>query len=106
MHSLNKLAATAALALAALALAPAASAGDVKMIAQVAAVELAADGTSALVTVKNVKGGAEVKLTVKDAATLDKLAAKSIAPGDQVRLSYDDSGGANLTKTFKKAEGC
>ena len=105
MSRLNKFAA-ATLALAAFALTPAASAADVRMIAQVAAVELAPDGKSALVTVKNVKGGGEVKLTVKDAPTLDKLAAKSIAPGDQVRLSYDDGGGANLVKTFKKAEGC
>ncbi len=36
----------------------------------------------------------------------DKMAAKAIAPGDQVRLSYDDAGGGNLSKTFKKAEGC
>lgn len=106
MRTLNQLAAAAALALAAFALAPAASAADVKMIAQVSAVKMAADGKSALVTVKNTKGGAEVTLTVKDPATLDKLAAKSIAPGDQVRLSYDDSGGANLAKTLKKAEGC
>lgn len=99
-----KLAAAAALALAALA--PAASAADVKMIAQVSAVKLAADGKWAVVTVKNTKGGAEVAVKVTDQPTLDKLAAKSIAPGDQVRLSYDDSGGANLAKTLKKAEGC
>lgn len=106
MRTLSKLAAAAALALSVVAMAPVASAADVKMIAQVTAIDMAADGKSALVTVKNTKGGTEVKVTVTDKATLDKMAAKAIAPGDQVRLSYDDAGGGNLSKTFKKAEGC
>jgi hypothetical protein len=106
MRKLSKLAAAAALALSVVVLAPSASAADVKMIAHVTAITVAADGKSALVTVKNTKGGGEVKVTVTDPATLDKFAAKAIAPGDQVRLSYDDAGGGNLSKTFKKAEGC
>lgn len=98
---------TAALALCAALLAPAAAlAADVKMIAQVTAIKVAVDGKSALVTVTNTKDGRAVSVTVTDRATLDKFAAKGIATGDQVRLSYDDVGGANLSKTFKKAEGC
>ena len=87
MRTLSKLAAATALALSMVALAPVASAADVKMIAQVAAIDMAADGKSALVTVKNAKGGAEVKVTVTDKATLEKMGAKAITPGDQVRLS-------------------
>lgn len=106
MRTPCRLAATAAVALFVAGLAPATLAADVKMIAQVASVKLAADGKSAAVTVKNAKGGAEVTVTVTDQPTLDKLASKSITTGDQVRLSYDDSGAANLAKTLKKAEGC
>ena len=61
MRTLSKLAAAAAMALSVVALAPVALAADVKMIAQVTAIDMAADGKSALVTVKNTKGGAEVK---------------------------------------------
>ena len=102
----SKLAAAAALALSVVAFSPVATAADVKMIAHVTAVDMAADGKSAHVKVKNSKGGGDVTVTVTDKATLDKLAAKAIGPGDQVRLSYDDAGGGNLSKTFKKAEGC
>lgn len=98
--------ALAALVVAAAAFAPKSTAADVRMIAQVGAVQMAADGKSARVTVKNVKGGDAIVVTVTDAATLEKLAARSIGPGDQVRLMFDDNGGHNLSKTFKKAEGC
>ena len=59
-----------------------------------------------VVKLSNVKDGSAVSVKVNDAATLEKLAAKSINAGDQVRLSYDPAGGSNLSKTFKKAEGC
>lgn len=81
-------------------------AAEIKMIAKVAEVQLAADGKSAVVKLSNVKDGSAVSVKVNDAATLEKLAAKTINAGDQVRLSYDPAGGANLSKTFKKAEGC
>jgi hypothetical protein len=106
MRNPSTFAGAATLALATLAFAPAALAADVKMIAQVTAIQVATDGQSAAVTVKNTKTGADVTVKVTDKATLDKFAAKAIAPGDQVRLSYDDAGGGNLSKTFKKAEGC
>lgn len=106
MRTLRLFTAIAALALSAVALAPAALAADVKMIAKVTSIKMAADGKSARVTVSNTKDGGAVTVSVTDKATLDKFAAKGIAEGDQVRLSYDDAGGANLSKTFKKAEGC
>ncbi|MBE0550234.1 MAG: hypothetical protein IH627_21750 [Rubrivivax sp.] len=106
MRTLTKFAARAALALSVLTLTPVAWAADVKMIAKVAAVTVAADGGSAVVTLINAKDGAEVKVTVSDKTTLDKLASKGIAPGDQVRVSYDNAGARNMSKTLKKAEGC
>jgi len=106
MRTLSTLAAGAALALSALTLTPAAWAADVKMMAKVAAISVAADGGSAVVTLINAKDGAEVKVTVNDRPTLDKFASKGIAPGDQVRVSYDNAGATNMSKTLKKAEGC
>jgi hypothetical protein len=106
MHALNKIATALTLALAGATLAPPSLAADVKMIGKVDAITLAADGKSAVVSVVNAKGGEPVSVKVKDKTTLDKIADKSIGKGDQVRLSYDNSGGANLSKTLKKAEGC
>jgi P pilus assembly chaperone PapD len=96
----------AVLAISVWACSPASWAADVKMIAKVTEVQLAADGKSAVVKLSNVKDGSAVTVKVSDLATLDKLAAKTIHTGDQVRLSYDPTGGTNLSKTFKKAEGC
>lgn len=98
--------ALAALAVSMLAWSPASWAADVKMIAKVTEVQIAADGKSAVVKLSNVKDGSAVSVQVNDAATLEKLAARTINAGDQVRLSYDPAGGSNLSKTFKKAEGC
>lgn len=106
MRKLSTFAAAAAFALALGCLAPSAWAADVKMIAKVTDVQLAADGKSAVVKLSNVKDGSAVTVKVNDAATLEKLAAKTISTGDQVRLSYDPAGGTNLSKTLKKAEGC
>lgn len=96
MRNPSSLVRAATLVLAALVFAPAVQAASVRMIAQVTAIEMAADGQSAAVTVKNTKTGADVTVKVTDQATLDKFAAKAIAPGDH----------GNLSKTFKKAEGC
>ena len=96
----------AAAALSMTVLAPLSWAADVKMMAKVTEIQLAADGQSAQVNLTNAKDGSPVTVKVTDKATLEKFAAKGIAAGDQVRLAYDPAGGANLSKTFKKAEGC
>jgi hypothetical protein len=59
-----------------------------------------------IVQLTNTKDGSAVTVTVSDKVTLDKFADKGIAVGDRVRLSYDPAGGSNMSKTFKKAEGC
>lgn len=106
MRTFNLGAVVAAMALLVLAGSAPSWAAEVKMIAKVADVQLAPDGQSAVVKLSNAKDGSEVIVKVSDAATLEKLAAKAIKAGDQVRLSYDPAGGTNLSKTFKKAEGC
>ncbi len=106
MRTFNLGAVVAAMALLVLAGSAPSWAADVKMIAKVAEVQLAPGGQSAVVKLSNAKDGSEVIVKVSDAATLEKLAAKAIKAGDQVRLSYDPAGGTNLSKTLKKAEGC
>ena len=106
MRTLSKITAAAALALSAVAFSSAALAADVKVVAEVAAIQVAADGKSAVVTLNNTKGGGEITVHVNDKLTLDKFADKRIGNGDEIRLTYDNAGGKNLSKSFKKAAGC
>lgn len=101
---LKKLAA-AALAASIITLSPAASAADVKMVGVITEIKLAPDGKSATATLKNVKGGAEVTVLIKDDLTLDKFKDKRIVKGDEVRVKYDDAQN-NLSKSFLKTAGC
>lgn len=105
MHKTSKFLAAVAVALTVSFPAPSLG-GEVKMMARVTEIQWASDGKSAVVKLANVKDGSPVTVKVSDKATLDKLAAKAIAAGDPVRLSYEAAGGANLSKTLKKAEGC
>lgn len=102
---LKKFTLAAALAVSVLAFSPVASAADVKMVGTITDIKLAADGKSATATLKNVKGGAEVTVTIKDDLTLDKFKDKRIVKGDEIRTKYDDAAG-NLSKSFKKTAGC
>lgn len=106
MHTLSRTAATLAVAFAVVSLSPAPLAADVKMIAKVTSIKVSVDGKSAVTTLTNTKDGKAVTVTVADKATLDMIADQRIKVGDEVRLSYDDAGGANVSKTFKKAGGC
>lgn len=102
---LKKLSLAAALAVSVIAFSPVASAADVKMVGTVQEIKMAPDGKSAKVVLKNVKGGAEVTVTVADTETLDKFKDKRIGKGDEVRVKYDDAKD-NLSSSFKKTAGC
>ncbi|MDP1651169.1 MAG: hypothetical protein Q8L56_00420 [Rhodocyclaceae bacterium] len=102
---LKKFTLAAALAVSVLAFSPVASAADVKMVGTVSEIKMAADGKSATVVLKNVKGGAEVTISVTDTETLDKFKDKRIGKGDEIRTKYDDAKG-NLSSSFKKTAGC
>lgn len=102
---LKKFAVAAALAVSVIAFSPVASAADVKMVGVITDIKLAADGKSATATLKNVKGGAEVTVSIKDDLTLDKFKDKRIVKGDEIRVKYDDAQG-NLSSSFKKTAGC
>jgi hypothetical protein len=102
---LKKFAVAAALAASIVAFSPVASAADVKMVGTVQEIKMAPDGKSATVVLKNVKGGAEVTVLIKDDLTLDKFKDKRIVKGDEVRVKYDDAQN-NLSSSFKKTAGC
>lgn len=83
-----------------------ASAADVKITGVISKIELAADGKSAVATVKDNKSGKDIAVTVTDDLTLDKFKDKRIVDGDEIRTKYDDEGGKNISKMFKKTAGC
>lgn len=83
-----------------------ASAEEIKMTGTISKIELAADGKSATVVLKDTKSDASVTLTVSDELTLDKFKDKRIVEGDEIRTKYETSGSGNTSKMFKKTAGC
>jgi len=81
-----------------------ASAEEVKMIGVIQKIEM--KGNEALVTLKDNKTGKSVVVTVTDELTLDKFKDKRIKDGDEIRCKYDDAGGKNASKLFRKTAGC
>ncbi len=94
------------LLLAMLMLAGIARAEEIKMIGTVSKITMAADKKSAVVILKDVKSGEEVSITVVDDLTLDKFNDKRIVDGDEIRCKYDNEGGKNISKLFRKTAGC
>ena len=83
-----------------------ASAADVKMVGVVEKIQMAADGKSAQATMKDNKSGNPVVIFINDDETLDKFKDKRIGVGDEIRTRFDDAGGKNQSKSFKKTAGC
>lgn len=77
-----------------------------KMVGSITKIELAADGKSANVTLKDNKSGKDVTVLINDELTLDKIKDKRIVNGDEIRLKYDVKDGKNLSKYFRKTAGC
>jgi len=75
-----------------------------KITGSVAKIEMAKDGTSATVVIKN--DDKEVTLTIKDEETLDKFKDHKINEGDEVKIKYDQVDGKNVSKFFRKTAGC
>ena len=102
---LSTLILTAALALSGAAFTGHAFADEGKMVGPVTKIKLAADGKSALATLKDAKTGEQVNLTVSDDLTLDKFKDKRIVEGDEIRARFEKDG-KNTAKSFKKTAGC
>jgi len=79
-------------------------AADQKIVGVVEKIQMA--GSVATVTLKDNKTGNKVPITVTDNLTLDKLRDKRIVVGDEIRCKYDDAGGKNVSKLFRKTAGC
>lgn len=95
-----------ALAAAALTASPIASADDVKMVGVITKIKMAGDGKSAQAILKDGKSGEAVTINITDDLTLDKFKDKRIVEGDEIRAKYDNAGGKNESKSFKKTAGC
>jgi hypothetical protein len=81
-------------------------AAEVKMVGVITKIKLAGDGKTATATLKDNKSGDSVTLNINDDLTLDKFKDKRIVEGDEIRAKYDDAGGKNESKSFKKTAGC
>ena len=81
-------------------------ADDVKMVGVISKIKLAADGKSAVAILKDNKSGDSVTININDDLTLDKFKDKRIVEGDEIRAKYDNAGGKNESKSFKKTAGC
>ncbi len=81
-------------------------ADDVKMVGVITKIKLAADGKSAVAILKDNKSGDSVTININDDLTLDKFKDKRIVEGDEIRAKYDNAGGKNESKSFKKTAGC
>ena len=81
-------------------------ADDVKMVGVITKIKLAADGKSAVAILKDNKSGDSVTININDDLTLDKFKDRRIVEGDEIRAKYDNAGGKNESKSFKKTAGC
>ena len=103
---LSRLFISIALATAVLTASPIASADDVKMVGVITKIKLAGDGKSAQAILKDGKSGEAVTINITDDLTLDKFKDKRIVEGDEIRAKFDNAGGKNESKSFKKTAGC
>ena len=88
------------------AMAPVACADEVKMVGAITKIKVAPDGKSAIAVLKDNKTGAAVTINITDDLTLDKFKDKRIVEGDEIRTKFDNTGGKNLSQSFKKTAGC
>ena len=79
-------------------------AADQKIVGVVERIQWA--GNAATVILKDNKTGNKVPIMVTDNLTLDKLRDRRIVVGDEIRCKYDDAGGKNRSKLFRKTAGC
>jgi hypothetical protein len=103
---LSNLMLSAAIVVSAASFSTPAVADDVKMVGVITKIKLAADGKSAVAILKDNKSGDSVTINITDDLTLDKFKDKRIVEGDEIRAKYDNAGGKNESKSFKKTAGC
>ena len=77
-----------------------------KLLGVVAKIELAADGSSAVATLKDSKGAQSFDIAVEDKVTLEKFKDHRIGVGDEIKCKYEKQGAKYVATYFKKAAGC
>ena len=77
-----------------------------KVLGVVASIQLAADGNSAVATLKDPKAGITVPIAVEDKVTLDKFKDHRISVGDEIKCKYEKKADKNVATFFKKPGGC
>jgi hypothetical protein len=102
----KKLVSAVALAVAVVLVTATPARAEEKMLGVVSKIALAADGNSAMATLKDAKAGQEVAIAVEDKVTLDKFKDHRISVGDEIKCKYEKKGEKNLATYFKKAGGC
>lgn len=84
-----------------------ASAGDeIKVVAVIQTIELAKDGNSATVVLKDDKADKSITVLVDDELTMAKFKDHRIVEGDEIRLKYEVKDGKNHSTYFRKTAGC
>jgi hypothetical protein len=83
----------------------AAAQGEARLLGPASAITVAPDGKSATAVVTDSKTKEAVTILITDDLTIDKLKAKQIVNGDEIRARYMKDG-KNTSKSFKKAAGC
>lgn len=83
-----------------------AAAENITMVGTITKITMAADGQSATAELKDVKTGESVTIRITDELTLEKFKDQRIVEGDEIRTKYDNEGGKNESKSFKKTAGC
>ena len=95
---------SALIATSGLAFAGAAQAEPVTLVGVLSKIKMAADGKSAVATLKDSKSGETFTVNISDDLTLDKFKDKRIVEGDEIRTKFEKSDGKS--KSFKKTAGC
>jgi hypothetical protein len=105
-RALSVMALVTVVALGVLSLSQVAFAEETKMVGVVNRIELAKDGKSAMVTLKDNKTEENVQILVTDELTLDKFKDHRIVEGDEIRCKFEPVDGKNNSKLFRKTAGC
>lgn len=78
----------------------------IKIVGEVTKIDIAADGKSAVVVIKDNKTQKDVEVVVYDDETLNKFKSYKIREGDEVRCKYEVKDGKNISKTLLRTAGC
>lgn len=81
-----------------------AAADAVKIVGYLIKVDTAADGKSAVATL--LVKGKKIAIFVADELTLKKFKVNKIRTDDEIKCSYKEVDGKNLSVSFKRAAGC